>query len=824
MSKIFLKWFSGMRPRMGDQHLTNQRLAETGYFRAPQRNPETEALGGQVHAVEAENCNLYSGELRPLKAPALAHTFCRPTDDCWRGPPPDDPSIPPVEPPEPPDCIPIAIESQAPVFTTCLEYECDAAQEGAYSAGISHIWPLDDPSPAYSPTYVPYEWRKTRGTLYEMRDINVAGPDTLLWGNWGTGSVITNERFGPNYVGCSPNYVAYDVQAGVGGYSWKLHPHPFGAVGEDPSRRGFFIFNDVDPDFNEIAAAVAYADKSVYPDGTSGTTQNFDQWVRVQRQTVTGTTIMDLSSVYSTTTLTFDDADRVPLDGVPDFNAPMFCAYDIRFTGWSYPDHESLPNYQYLVANFAVTLRINNQSVSYNYEHIVTGGYGAKAAWEGQTVWGPADNLPGYAIVTATQHWAGAGMGHDDNADGTGNWMDAAYADFLRNFTDYVDPDPNCSAVASYYLGDQPIGAVIPLSVTTNADATPPVSYQWYRNGIALPGEVGPVYNLVTTAADTNASYFVVVQNPCGEQISFEWLLGDVGYICLEYACDALNDFLIIGYEGISASNLYLSEAPPLYNPSLIDAVSGADMGIWGTNWFVTTQPGVLATDCGNPGALIGAPRFGSAVSTGSEYVTGAQLNPALNFPNISLGFVSHSSTGWYGTTSQGLFGFRLSSATAGRNDIFISPGAGRTVGGFQDTSIGIYMYNTLAGTHFILNTPIGSIPDYRLGEYDDPHSIMITIKQNGTQVELRVYVDGVLTGEAIRTSTVLASPTPGSYYPWFSFGRGFLSVSSQTSWGGHVSHLAVMPDAVSADWVLAWDEAVNRNKPGYVDPTPGCT
>ena len=74
MSKLFLKWFGGMRPRMGDQHLTERRLQETGIFRSPQQNPDFEVNTG-VHATEAENCNLYSGELRPLKKPALAQVL-----------------------------------------------------------------------------------------------------------------------------------------------------------------------------------------------------------------------------------------------------------------------------------------------------------------------------------------------------------------------------------------------------------------------------------------------------------------------------------------------------------------------------------------------------------------------------------------------------------------------------------------------------------------------------------------------------------------------------------------------------------------------------
>lgn len=127
MSKIFLKWFGGMRPRQGDQHLIQQRLEETGIFRGA-TNPDREINQG-IHATEAENCNLFSGELRPIKQPALAYQFCRPDEDCWRAPIPDDPSIPPEPPPEPPSCTPVVITGQTPITTLppeCNPYACDA--------------------------------------------------------------------------------------------------------------------------------------------------------------------------------------------------------------------------------------------------------------------------------------------------------------------------------------------------------------------------------------------------------------------------------------------------------------------------------------------------------------------------------------------------------------------------------------------------------------------------------------------------------------------------------------------------------------------------
>ena len=56
MAVISLKWFGGMIPRAGEQPLP------------------------PPYATEAENCNLYSGELRPLNKPALAHVFWSPTE------------------------------------------------------------------------------------------------------------------------------------------------------------------------------------------------------------------------------------------------------------------------------------------------------------------------------------------------------------------------------------------------------------------------------------------------------------------------------------------------------------------------------------------------------------------------------------------------------------------------------------------------------------------------------------------------------------------------------------------------------------------------
>ena len=74
-----------MVPRVGEQHL------DTPY------------------ATEAENTNLYSGELRPLHKPTLAHVFCQPGDACFYGP--KDPEPPIIVPPPPPNCVAPVIEN-----------------------------------------------------------------------------------------------------------------------------------------------------------------------------------------------------------------------------------------------------------------------------------------------------------------------------------------------------------------------------------------------------------------------------------------------------------------------------------------------------------------------------------------------------------------------------------------------------------------------------------------------------------------------------------------------------------------------------------------
>lgn len=137
MSNIFLKWFGGMIPRMGEQNLKKERMAETGFFPSGMQ-PRSESLAPRnVNATEAANVNLYSGELRPLTKPARAHEFARPGDDDFYAPTWDDPSYPPDSPETPgKECIPPNI-TDPPVF---VDYEL--GQQAAYSVITEGSTPL----------------------------------------------------------------------------------------------------------------------------------------------------------------------------------------------------------------------------------------------------------------------------------------------------------------------------------------------------------------------------------------------------------------------------------------------------------------------------------------------------------------------------------------------------------------------------------------------------------------------------------------------------------------------------------------------------------
>ena len=102
-------------------------------------------------------------------------------------------------------------------------------------------------------------------------------------------------------------------------------------------------------------------------------------------------------------------------------------------------------------------------------------------------------------------------------------------------------------------------GEIVTLQADVNADATAPVSYQWYRNGIYIPSAVDSTYTFTVTVDDAYAEYTVSVQNPCGQAVAEPWQLGDTGYVCKEYECDAFEKAL-----AMSTAYFPLNEIKPI--------------------------------------------------------------------------------------------------------------------------------------------------------------------------------------------------------------------------------------------------------------------
>lgn len=93
------------------------------------------------------------------------------------------------------------------------------------------------------------------------------------------------------------------------------------------------------------------------------------------------------------------------------------------------------------------------------------------------------------------------------------------------------------------YWGDIVEGTPITLDVIVNADATAPILYQWFKNGIAIAGAVNSVYSFTAELDDSHASFTVFVQNPCGEELSEPVLMGTVAPPA--YQCDAYEDAVL---------------------------------------------------------------------------------------------------------------------------------------------------------------------------------------------------------------------------------------------------------------------------------------
>jgi hypothetical protein len=183
MAVISLKWFGGMIPRAGEQHLP------------------------PPHATEAENCSLYSGELRPLKKPALAHRFWSPTEaDIF----------PPI------------------IGPACIQYACDA-YDAAIRASVPAVYypmtgGLSETNAVSNPVPLGTEFYDQMGTNDPM--VLTSSNSLSAFNVLGT----------PLYPDRCPGQGTSFTQDSLGADGWNLPLHGIVATGQGTVSVDFAIF------------------------------------------------------------------------------------------------------------------------------------------------------------------------------------------------------------------------------------------------------------------------------------------------------------------------------------------------------------------------------------------------------------------------------------------------------------------------------------------------------------------------------------------------------------------------------------------------------
>src|SRR6185503_12278918 len=66
----------------------------------------------------------------------------------------------------------------------------------------------------------------------------------------------------------------------------------------------------------------------------------------------------------------------------------------------------------------------------------------------------------------------------------------------------------------------QAVNPGAPVSLSVSAIGAPPLTHQWRKNGIPIPGAVTSTIGVSTAVQGETASYDVVITNPCGTATS----------------------------------------------------------------------------------------------------------------------------------------------------------------------------------------------------------------------------------------------------------------------------------------------------------------
>lgn len=166
---------------------------------------------------------------------------------------------------------------------------------------------------------------------------------------------------------------------------------------------------------------------------------------------------------------------------------------------------------------YGMAVKINDAGVAAGWTSSVVSG-----AQYGPVIWAGAERIsvplgdggdgdfPPWGFVDDVNANKLAGV---VNPDGHDNHDQAA----LWSFT----PSGACTAVA---ITSQPqnttaiLGKPVTLAVT--ASGTAPLTYQWRRNGTAIPGATGAIYHIASAIGANAGNYTVVITNGCGSVTS----------------------------------------------------------------------------------------------------------------------------------------------------------------------------------------------------------------------------------------------------------------------------------------------------------------
>ncbi len=179
------------------------------------------------------------------------------------------------------------------------------------------------------------------------------------------------------------------------------------------------------------------------------------------------------------------------------------------------------------------------------------------------------------------------------------------------------------------------------LTLTVVAAGSAPLSYQWRKNGLAMPGETGPSLVFNPVFAGDAGSYDVVVSNPCGAVASDAATVTIVDQVAESLAVDpaivgggdgATGTVTISCAPGAGGVSVALSSADPLI--ASVPASVLVNEGETEATFAVTTSPVAMTEDVILTASLGGEDAIAiiRVVPPGTDCLTGAGAMLAYHY------------------------------------------------------------------------------------------------------------------------------------------------------------------------------------------------